>query len=127
MQEVVKECVNIFCKLPGTERARLRRGTIPFLDESKGYDPMDDPCSDDESGAEPTALRGDVFATEAPGKLLAISAACLMKIMYVARYCRHDLLRAGGILASNVIEWTVTCDKKLHRLIEYMELSLIHI
>ena len=41
--------------------------------------------------------------------------------MYVARYCRHDVLRAVGALASRIINWTVRCDKKLLRLIEYME------
>ena len=47
-----------------------------------------------------------------------------MKILYAARMCRFDLLRATCALASLVTKWDVTCDKKLHGLVSYINSSL---
>ena len=43
-----------------------------------------------------------------------------MKILYGARLARFDLLRAVGALASNVATWDRSCDRKLHRLVAYI-------
>ena len=42
-----------------------------------------------------------------------------MKVLYAARMCRFDLLRAVCILATKVTKWDDACDKKLHRLMAY--------
>ena len=43
-----------------------------------------------------------------------------MKILYAARVCRFDLLRAVCALAQRITRWDDTCDKRLHRLISYI-------
>ena len=43
-----------------------------------------------------------------------------MKILYAARMCRHDLLKAVGSLASRVAKWDKLCDEELHRLVSYI-------
>ena len=121
MQEFVEECVKSYCKLTGTERSKLRRVPSPFIDETKDYDPMFD-C--DEEPKTPLPRRGAseaVVPEPAKDQFASVAAKIVMKIMYVARYCRQDLLRAVGILASQISVWTTESDKKLTRLIAYME------
>ena len=43
-----------------------------------------------------------------------------MKIMYIARFARPDLLRAVGVLSTMITKWTPLCDRKWLRIIEYM-------
>ena len=48
-----------------------------------------------------------------PGVLADIAAKVIMEILYVARRCRFDLLRAIISLACHVAKWDVACDQKL--------------
>ena len=59
-------------------------------------------------------------AEEEGGQLQPIAARVLMKILYAARVCRFDLLRAVCALAQRVTRWDVTCDKRLHKLMCYI-------
>ena len=43
-----------------------------------------------------------------------------MKILYGARLARFDLLRAVCHLACHITRWTSTCDRRLHRLVCYI-------
>ena len=43
-----------------------------------------------------------------------------MKIMYIARFARPDLLRVVGVLSTMITKWTRHCDRKLFRIIKYM-------
>ena len=43
-----------------------------------------------------------------------------MKIWYMARCCRFDLLFRVCSLAREVTKWTKVCDRQLHRLVCYM-------
>ena len=43
-----------------------------------------------------------------------------MNIMYIARFARPDLLRAVGVLTTQITRWTPLCDRKLFRIIKYM-------
>ena len=47
-----------------------------------------------------------------------------MKIMYLARFARHDLLRAVGALATMITKWTPLCDRKLFQIIKYLNGSV---
>ena len=47
-----------------------------------------------------------------------------MKVLYAARMARFDLLRAVNGLACLVTKWDSTCDKKLHRLMCYINFTL---
>ena len=53
-------------------------------------------------------------------------ASIAMKILYAAREARFDLLRAIGFLACQITKWDVCCDKRLHRLMCYIEATIKH-
>ena len=55
-----------------------------------------------------------------------MAAKILMKIMYSARYGRPDLLRAISHLATMITKWDELCDKKLFRIIKYLNFSKKH-
>ena len=54
------------------------------------------------------------------GELSTIALRVLMKIMWATRSARGDSQRAVGALSSMVSRWTVLEDKKLHRLVCYL-------
>ena len=54
------------------------------------------------------------------GQLQPIASRVLMKVLYAARVCRFDLLRAVGVLAQRVTSWDAECDRRLHRLMSYI-------
>ena len=65
------------------------------------------------SEAEPvTGLMGD------------LAMSILMKVMYAARYARHDLLCAVARLAQRIHKWSPQCDTSLHRLMGYIQATL---
>ena len=54
------------------------------------------------------------------GALALHASAVLGKVLYGARLARFDLLRAVASLACHVQRWTVDCDRRLHRLMCYI-------
>ena len=60
------------------------------------------------------------------GRLAPVAARILMKILYGARTARLDLLRAVSHLACYFTRWTSECDRKLHRLVCYIN-STLHV
>ena len=58
------------------------------------------------------------------GQLQPIAARVLMKILYAARMCRFDLLRAVCVLAQRVTKWDATCDRRLHRLVSHIQSTM---
>ena len=76
-----------------------------------------------QSSGSPEPLKKDQAAlTE--GYLQPIATRVLMKLLYAARYCRFDLLRATCALAQRITKWTPHCDAMLHRLMSYVSCSL---
>ena len=63
----------------------------------------------------------DAITAQGPGALAGIACKILMKILYAARMCRYDLLKAVGSLASRVTKWDKICDEELHRLVSYIQ------
>ena len=57
-------------------------------------------------------------------QLQPIAARVLMKVLYAARLCRFDLLRSVCALAQKVTKWDSECDRKLHRLMAYINATL---
>jgi hypothetical protein len=57
-------------------------------------------------------------------QLHVVAAKVLMKIMYGARFARPDLLRAVCVLARRITNWDEDCDKRLLRLISYINSTL---
>ena len=68
----------------------------------------------------------DPNAGEERGALQAHAASVLMKVLYAARLARFDLLKAIAALASKIDKWDCACDKRLHRLMCYVNSSLSH-
>ena len=56
-------------------------------------------------------------------KLASVALKSLMKILYAARMCRYDLLRATCFLARRISNWDYDCDRRLYRLIQYLKYS----
>ena len=110
MQDFMKSCVDRYIELGGNRiKEKLKVVDTPFLDESKPeFD--ENPIKGD---------NGEVIETK-PGVLGDIACAVLMKVLYGARMARYDLIRAVGALASRITKWTYLCDRKLHRLMCYI-------
>jgi hypothetical protein len=58
------------------------------------------------------------------GQLASVAASVLMKVLYAARLARFDLLRATCRLACYISKWDKACDKRLVRLISYIQSTL---
>ena len=79
-------------------RARTKKGPRPKV-QQVAFDPAD---------------QTDV------GQLQPIAARVLMKVLYAARTCRFDLMRAACLLAQRITRWDAACDRRLHRLMSYV-------
>ena len=67
------------------------------------------------------AATSDKFSTTpVVGRLQPVASRILMKILWVARLARPDLLRAVCHLACFVTKWDPSCDRRLHRLVGYI-------
>ncbi|CAE8612441.1 unnamed protein product [Polarella glacialis] len=97
MHDFLEQCVSHYKKVCG-EDVVLKKASTPFLDEDKL------PEEDDNE----------------PGKLADAACSVLMKVLYGARLARFDLLKAVAGLASKVTKWFVSCDKRLFRLMCYI-------
>ena len=97
------------------------RGAFP----ESAFKPLDDgqtECRKTASGiANPATLE-----PLAQGALADKAASMLMKVLYVARYARFDLLCAVARLAQNISKWTSECDFAVHRLMSYIHSTLQH-
>ena len=102
----------------------LVKAETPFLDESKpelDENPINPEV--DQLFGQPSPCPTDVIA-EQPGVLGDAAAAVLMKILYGARMGRYDLIRPVQALASRITKWNRLCDKKLHRIVSYINSTL---
>jgi hypothetical protein len=133
MERFATDCVNVFCDLSGFDRSKVGTAPTPFIDEAN--DPLV-AFADSESVIPPPGGSGkkkkkSVPSVTAPpgastdgptptGKLSTIAVKVLMKIMYIARFARPDLLRAVGVLTTMITKWDALCDRKLFRIIRYI-------
>ena len=70
------------------------------------------PCMDDHQ------LAPEDFDNK--GALEPVCARIVLKVLFLARMSRPDLLWSVNVLARDVTRWNVACDKRLHRLISYL-------
>ena len=70
------------------------------------------PCIDDHQ------LAPEDF--EKKGSLEPVCARIVLKVLFLARMGRPDLLWTVNVLAREVTKWNVACDKRLNRLICYL-------
>ena len=92
----MRSCVNLYEELTGKPLPN-RDVHTPFLDDETNWT---------EQGER--------------GELADVALKILMKVLYGARMCRYDILRATCLLARRVSKWDKECDKRLHRLIMYI-------
>jgi len=105
MSEFLRSCVDRYKEL-APRPITLRKVETPYLEEKEGPD-----------GAEE--------GSEKPrGELQPIASKVLMKVLYAARMCRYDLLRACCFLATKVTKWDEACDRALHRLMCYINSTI---
>jgi hypothetical protein len=117
MEDFFKSCTERYLEL-APKGTKLRKVETPFIDESV-FDPGDFGAPAGE--ARDKALKEKEQCT---GVLSSIASKVLMKVLYGARMCRYDLLRPVCALASKVTKWDKTCDRKLHKLICYINSTL---
>ena len=92
MSSFVAQCVSSYLELTGSRVTKLSaKAATPFIDETNAF-----------------------MKEEPEGVLSNIALKVLMTNLYVARYCRPDLLRATCSLARRVSKWTTECDRRLH-------------
>ena len=117
MEDFMKQCVIRYRELCGELYPKsLEKAKAPYLDETK---PEFDENPND-SAFNSVMGQKDQEVDEKPGCLGEHAPAVLMKILYGARVARYDLLRPVQALASRITKWTRLCDKKLHRLVSYI-------
>ncbi|MFM7989056.1 MAG: hypothetical protein ACKPKO_58060, partial [Candidatus Fonsibacter sp.] len=66
----------------------------------------------------------DVSSNQDVGTLASVACSLLMKVLWVARFSRPDLLRAVNHLATKVTKLTSTCDAMMQRLMGYIQATL---
>ena len=147
----LQSCVERYLELAkgvGWTRS-LTKAATPFITEDQSLSPQGRPCGSGPAVACPWCrhtFRPDVYKTirdleasvrrlssgVAPadgttdadkGRLQPIAAKVLMQVLYAARMARFDLLRAICHLATFVSRWSSECDRRLHRLICYIDSS----
>ena len=99
MRGFIDQCVERYCELCHKRTQDIKERDTPSL-------------SDDDLTHSDLIEKG-VLGTSA--------ATILNKILWVARVCRFDILHAVCHLARCVTQWTVACDRRLHRLVGYMK------
>ena len=115
MSEFIQECIGNYANLANISIDSIRPAPTPFLDESvefeqKNKDQYQNP-------------RKEASDKEKTPKLASVALKSLMKILYAARMCRYDLLRATCVLARRISNWDYDCDRRLYRLIQYLKYS----
>ena len=95
-----RACVERYKELAAGNVRKPRTNHTPFVEEA-GV-----PLNDDVNGV-----------------LSPHASQILMKVLYGARMGRMDLLRATNRLARMVTKWSKECDRRLHKLMAYLEYS----
>jgi len=100
-----KQCVEKYLELAKLDKKSLRNVPTPCLDDHQL-------CPED---------------FETTGKLSPVCARIVLKSLYLARMNRTDILWTVNVLARDVTRWNVACDKRLHRLICYLNCTSDHV
>eukprot|EP00435_Cladocopium_sp_Y103_P016069 s1173_g4.t1 len=102
MRAYAESIVNAYCQLIG--HAKLKKVNTPFLSK--------------------TTVIEDA---PAKGELAGSASSVLMKLMWLARLARPDMLRVTTRLATKVQQWTTECDNHLFRAISYLNETKEHL
>ena len=99
MKEHTEQCVERYIELAKVPSSKLLSRSTPCIDDHQL------------SAADATTK----------GSLEPIASRVVLKILYTARMGRPDTLWSVNTLARKVTKWNKGCDKRLHRLIEYLK------
>ena len=99
MKDHTRQCIERYLELANIPESKLTKRSTPCLDDHQ--------------------LNADDANTK--GTLEPIASRVVLKILYTARLGRPDTLWSVNTLARKVTKWTKGCDKRLHRLIEYLK------
>ena len=153
MEDFLKSCIDLYQELaPGV---KLKKVSTPFLSEDHRNSPARGPAGtgpvevcpwcecphapnpwknideyDKAMAKKRKALEAETSAQSenlVRGRLAPVAARILMKILYGARTARLDLLRVVSHLACYLTRWTSECDRKLHRLVCYIQSTLMSV
>ena len=100
-----EQCVERYLELAKVPRSALKHVTTPCIDDH--------------------LLTPDDFTTK--GRLSNDCSKIVLKALYLARMNRLDCLWAVNSLAREVTRWNTACDKRLHRLMCYINTTKDHI
>ena len=100
MKDYAQQTIDLYKSVAGVEK--IKSAQTPFL-------------------ADGTFTTAD---EESPGELAPKACSILMKALWLARLARPDILKPINDLATKVQKWTRVHDKKLLRLIQYIQHSL---
>ena len=120
MEEFLKSCISKYQELTGCKN--LPKADTPFIDEVKAdkeYFALQYEIEDAKAKNSSISEK-----SEEVGELKPIAARVIMKLFYAARLARWDLLRAIGMLATRITKWSKWDDKRLHRLMCYVQTTL---
>ena len=92
------QCVERYCELAKADVSSLKQVATPAIDDH--------------------LMTTEDFVNK--GVLSSVCSRIVLKILYLARLSRPDLLYAVNTLAREVTRWNVACDKRLQRLIAYI-------
>ena len=106
MTEFARSCVDRYTELTGV--SKFTPVQTPFLDETK------------------IAIEDYNFDDKNKGQLADHANSIIMKLLWLGRMSRWDLLRQICLLAGQVSKWSVACDRMLHRLIAYLHHTVDH-
>ena len=98
MTDHAKKCVERYCELTNKTTQQLYKVSTP--------------CIDDHHFKEEE--------TKSVGELSNTCSQIVLKCLYLARIGRPDILWSVNKLARSITKWTKACDKRLNRLISYI-------
>ena len=99
MKDHTRQCIDRYLELANVHESKLSKRSTPCIDDHQ--------------------LTAEDANTK--GTLEPIASRVVLKILYTARLGRPDTLWSVNTLARKVTKWTKGCDKRLHRLIEYLK------
>jgi len=94
-----EQCVEKYLELSGTSEDSVKLAETPCMDDHQ--------------------IPPEDFETK--GQLFPVAARISLKVLFLARTNRPDLIWTVHVLARMVTKWAGACDRRLHRLISYIK------
>ena len=103
MEVHAKKCVERYCELANKTTQQLYKVSTPCIDDHH--------------------FKEEELKSE--GKLSKVCSQIVLKCLYLARIGRPDIPWSVNKRARSITKWTKACDKRLNRLISYIQTILL--